>query len=46
MNIRPMTMADYDSVLSLMRGAPGVAVRAADWPAAIQRYFCLLYTSL
>ena len=38
MNIRPMTMADYDAVLGLMRGAPGVAVRAADSPAAIARY--------
>ncbi|CUS02398.2 GCN5-related N-acetyltransferase [Candidatus Promineifilum breve] len=36
--IRPMTFDDYDAVLALMRGAPGVAVRAADSPAAIQRY--------
>lgn len=36
--IRPMTMADYDAVLALMRGAPGVAVRAADSPEAIARY--------
>ena len=38
MNIRPMTLADYDAVLALMRGAPGVAVRAADAPEAITRY--------
>lgn len=38
MNIRPMTLADYDAVLALMRGAPGVAVRAADAPEAIARY--------
>lgn len=38
MNIRPMTMADYDAVLGLMRGTPGVAVRAADAPEAIARY--------
>lgn len=38
MNLRPMTEADYDAVLALMRGAPGVAVRAADSPAAIARY--------
>jgi len=37
-NIRPMTMADYDAVLSLMWGTPGVAVRAADSPEAIARY--------
>jgi ribosomal protein S18 acetylase RimI-like enzyme len=36
--IRPMTSADYDAVLALMRAAPGVAVRAADSPAAIGRY--------
>ncbi|MBK7218427.1 MAG: GNAT family N-acetyltransferase [Candidatus Promineofilum sp.] len=33
-----MTMADYDAVLGLMRGTPGVAVRAADAPEAIARY--------
>ena len=38
MNIRPMTMDDYDAVLGLMRGTPGVAVRAADSPQAIARY--------
>ena len=38
MNIRPMTMADYDAVLGLMRGTPGVAVRAADAPEAIAHY--------
>lgn len=38
MNVRPMTMADYDAVLAVMRGASGVAVRAADAPEAIARY--------
>lgn len=38
MNVRPMTMADYEAVLGLMRGAAGVAVRAADSPEAIGRY--------
>lgn len=38
MDIRPMTMDDYDGVLSLMHGTPGVAVRAADSPEAIARY--------
>jgi len=37
-NIRPMTMADYDAVMALMQGTPGVAVRAADAPEAIARY--------
>ncbi len=36
--IRPMTFDDYDDVLTLMRAAPGVAVCAADSPAAILRY--------
>ena len=36
--IRPMTMADYDDVMALMNGTPGVVVRAADSPAAISRY--------
>ena len=36
--IRPMTMADYDDVMALMNGTPGVVVRAADSPAAIGRY--------
>jgi ribosomal protein S18 acetylase RimI-like enzyme len=36
--IRPMTIDDYDAVLALIRAAPGVAVRAADSPAAIGRY--------
>ncbi len=38
MDIRPMTLADYDAVMALMRGVPGVAMRAADSPAAIGRY--------
>lgn len=38
MKIRPMTMEDYDQVLILMRGEPGVSVRAADSPEAITRY--------
>ena len=38
MDIRPMTPADYDVVMALMGGVPGVAVRAADAPEAIGRY--------
>lgn len=38
MDIRPMTPADYDGVMALMGGVPGVAVRAADAPEAIGRY--------
>ncbi len=38
MDIRPMTLADYDAVMALMGGVPGVAVRAADAPEAIGRY--------
>jgi ribosomal protein S18 acetylase RimI-like enzyme len=38
MNIRPMTIEDYESVLALMRDTPGVSVRAADSPEAIGRY--------
>lgn len=36
--IRPLTPDDYEAVLALMRITPGVAVRAADSPAAINRY--------
>lgn len=36
--IRLMTMADYDAVMGLMGGTPGVVVRAADSPEAIGRY--------
>lgn len=38
MDIRPMTLADYDAVMALMSGTPGIAVRAADSPEAIGRY--------
>ena len=38
MDIRPMTLSDYDAVMALMSGVPGVAVRAADSPPAIGRY--------
>jgi len=38
MIIRPMTLDDYDAVMALMAGTPGVAVRAADSPAAIAGY--------
>ncbi len=38
MNIRPMTLADYDAVIALMDGMPGIVVRAADSPEAIGRY--------
>lgn len=31
-------MADYDDVKALMTGTPGVSVRAADSPTAIERY--------
>ena len=38
MNIRPMTLADYEAVMALMAGTPGIAMRAADSPEAIGRY--------
>lgn len=38
MAIRPMTLDDYDDVMALMGGTPGVVVRAADLPEAIGRY--------
>ncbi|HOU40951.1 MAG TPA: GNAT family N-acetyltransferase, partial [Promineifilum sp.] len=38
MDIRPMTLSDYDAVMALMSGVPGVAVRTADSPPAIGRY--------
>jgi len=38
MDIRPMTLADYEAVMTLMHGVPGVAMRAADAPEAIGRY--------
>ncbi len=33
-----MTLDDYDAVLALMRGTPGVSVRAADSRESIERY--------
>jgi ribosomal protein S18 acetylase RimI-like enzyme len=38
MNIRPMTLDDYEGVLALMRAEPGMTVRAADSREAIGRY--------
>lgn len=36
--LRPMTMADYDGVIALMRQTPGVSVREADSRDSIERY--------
>lgn len=36
--IRPMTIADYDAVLNLMKQTPGVSVRDADARDSTQRY--------
>lgn len=36
--VRPMTIEDYDPVMALISGVPGVAVRAADSRPAIERY--------
>ena len=36
--IRPMTIADYDSVMTLMQQTPGVAVREADSRDATNAY--------
>lgn len=38
MNIRPMTIEDHEQVMALMRGEPGISVRAADSPEAVARY--------
>ena len=38
LTFRSMIPEDYDAVMDLMHGAPGVAVRAADSPQAIGRY--------
>ncbi|MDB5973706.1 MAG: N-acetylglutamate synthase [Nevskia sp.] len=36
--IRPMTIADYDAVIELMRKTPGISLRDADSRAATARY--------
>lgn len=36
--LRPMTMADYDSVIELMTQTPGVSLRDADSREATSRY--------
>lgn len=38
LNIRAMTPADYDAVLSLMQGTPGISLRDADSRSATERY--------
>ncbi len=38
MTIRRMTIDDYDAVLGLLRGTPGVVVRDADSKEAVKRY--------
>lgn len=38
LNIRTMTPADYDAVLSLMQGTPGISLRDADSRSATERY--------
>jgi ribosomal protein S18 acetylase RimI-like enzyme len=38
MNIRPMTIDDYEGVLALMRAEPTITIRAADSAEAIGRY--------
>lgn len=37
-DIRVMTIEDYDEVMRLMRGTPGVSFRDADSPDATRRY--------
>ena len=37
-SIRSMTMADYDSVIALMKATPGVSIRDADSREATARY--------
>ena len=36
--LRPMTAADYDAFIALLRSTPGVTVRDADLRAATERY--------
>ena len=38
MTIRAMTLADYDTVIAMMRATPGITVRDADSRAATQAY--------
>ncbi|PZW68701.1 ribosomal protein S18 acetylase RimI-like enzyme [Pseudomonas sp. URMO17WK12:I1] len=37
-NIRTMTLADYDAVITLMRATPGISLRDADSREATARY--------
>lgn len=37
-SVRPMTIADYDSVIELMRQTPGISLRDADSRVATARY--------
>ncbi len=37
-SVRPMTIADYDSVIELMRQTPGISLRDADSRLATARY--------
>ncbi len=37
-NLRVMTPADYDAVLALMQGTPGISLRDADSRSATERY--------
>jgi ribosomal protein S18 acetylase RimI-like enzyme len=37
-SIRTMTMADYDSVIALMKATPGISIRDADSREATARY--------
>jgi ribosomal protein S18 acetylase RimI-like enzyme len=36
--IRPMTMADYDAVIGLLKQTPGVSLRDADLRESTERY--------
>lgn len=36
--LRPMTIADHDAVIALMRATPGISVRDADSREATERY--------
>jgi ribosomal protein S18 acetylase RimI-like enzyme len=38
MDIRPMVLNDYEQLLTLMQGTPGVSLRSADSREAIGRY--------
>jgi ribosomal protein S18 acetylase RimI-like enzyme len=36
--IREMTIADYDDIVSLLSASPGIAMRGADSLDAVERY--------